>query len=95
LVFRPRAKKDFERLDALVRNQLQKKLRERLFHPRVEADHLRRAKDCYKIKLRKAGVRLIYKVEDDRLVVLVLAIGKREGEEAYEKAERELLTLDD
>lgn len=35
-------------------------------------------RDCYKIKLRKQGYRLVYSVEDDVLVVLVLAIDKRE-----------------
>jgi len=42
--------------------------------------------DCYKIKLRKAGYRLIYRVVDDRLVVIVLAVGKRERDEAYDAA---------
>jgi len=43
-------------------------------------------KDCYKIKLRGAGYRLVYRVEDERIVILVLAVGKRERSSVYEQA---------
>ena len=33
---------------------------------------------CYKIKLRKQGYRLVYVVENEVLIVLVLAVDKRE-----------------
>ncbi|MNR61265.1 mRNA interferase RelE [compost metagenome] len=42
--------------------------------------------DHYKIKLRAAGYRLVYRVEDGRLVVAVVAVGKRERGEVYGKA---------
>ena len=38
-------------------------------------DALHDLKNCYKIKLRGAGYRLVYRVEDERIVILVLAIG--------------------
>jgi len=41
---------------------------------------------CYKIKLRKQGYRLVYLVENDVLVVLVLAIDRREDLAAYHAA---------
>lgn len=43
-------------------------------------------KDCYKIKLAKAGYRLVYKVEDEQIIVLVLTVGKREGNAVYKAA---------
>lgn len=46
---------------------------------------------CYKIKLRKQGYRLVYLVEDDVLVVLVLAIDRREDLAAYHAAMLRLL----
>ena len=46
---------------------------------------------CYKIKLRKQGYRLVYLVEDDVLVVLVLAIDRREDLAAYHAALDRLL----
>lgn len=41
---------------------------------------------CYKIKLLKQGVRLVYCVEDGQLIVLVLAVDKREDNVAYKSA---------
>lgn len=46
---------------------------------------------CYKIKLRKQGFRLDYQVEDDVLVVLVLAIDRREDLAVYHAAILRLL----
>jgi mRNA interferase RelE/StbE len=47
-------------------------------------------KDCYKIKLRKAGFRLVYEVRDQELVILVVAIGKRERNAVYKTAAKRL-----
>ena len=49
-------------------------------------------RDCYKIKLRKQGYRLVYSVEEDVLVVLVVAIDKRENMAVYRSAVERLLT---
>jgi mRNA interferase RelE/StbE len=43
-------------------------------------------RDCYKIKLRSAGYRLVYQVRDDELVVSVVAVGKRERHAVYRTA---------
>lgn len=40
--------------------------------------------NAYRIKLRKAGMRLGYKVFDKELVVLVIAVGPRDKNEVYE-----------
>jgi len=83
LEFNLKARKEFDRLDAATRLQLAKKLKSRLAGPRVEADKLSGMPDCYKIKLRSSGYRLVYQVVDERLVVLVVAVGKRENQQAY------------
>ena len=90
LTFLRDAKKEWDKLASPLRKQLEKKLRERLDTPRVEADRLHGLPDCYKIKLRSAGYRLVYRVFDDRIVVQIVAIGKRERNEAYERAARRL-----
>ena len=41
---------------------------------------------CYKIKLGKQGYRLVYTVQDDALVVLALAVEKREDALVYRSA---------
>ena len=47
--------------------------------------------NCYKIKLRSIGFRLVYQVTDQELIVTVVAVGKRERNEAYRKARERLL----
>ncbi|CAA9531284.1 MAG: hypothetical protein AVDCRST_MAG91-2978 [uncultured Sphingomonadaceae bacterium] len=95
LGFRPRARKDWDKLDDRTRKRLKKKLAERLALPRVQADKLRQMRDCYKIKLASVGYRLVYQVQDEILLVLVIAVGRREDEEVYEKAWAELAQMDD
>ena len=58
-------------------------------HP-IEANRLRELPDCYKVKLRSAGFRLIYQVIDQEVVVFVVAIDKRENDAAYRKATERL-----
>ena len=40
----------------------------------------------YKIKLRKQGYRLVYGVQDDVLIVMVMAVDKREDSAVYQSA---------
>lgn len=93
LVFDDRALREFRRLDAALQDQARKKLRERLAHPRVEADRLSKHPDCYKIKLRGAGYRLIYQVKDQEIVVVVIAVGKRDASkrDVYSRIEGRLV----
>ncbi|MGB0129904.1 MAG: type II toxin-antitoxin system RelE/ParE family toxin [Rhodocyclaceae bacterium] len=86
LEFRDSAWKEWKKLDRRVREQFKAKLLEQLENPRVESARLAGLADCYKIKLRAAGYRLVYQVFDDRVVVLVVAVGKREDGAAYRKA---------
>ncbi|MDX9885920.1 type II toxin-antitoxin system RelE family toxin [Thauera sp.] len=46
-----------------VRAQFKKKLEERLLTPRVPSAALSGMPDCYKIQLRAAGYRLVYRVD--------------------------------
>lgn len=63
-----------------------RKLRERLEAPKVQVDALRDMPGHFKIKLRASGYRLVYRVEDERVVVVVVAVGKRERGAAYQSA---------
>ena len=82
----PKALKELRILDGTLRLQFLKKLQERQAGPRVPSDALHGMKDCYKIKLPGAGYRLVYRVEDERIVILVLAVGKRARSSVYEQA---------
>nr|WP_236613340.1 type II toxin-antitoxin system RelE/ParE family toxin [Chrysiogenes arsenatis] len=67
-----------------IKLQLHKKLTERLQNPKVPKDKLSGFENVYKIKLKTIGYRLVYKVIDDRLVVYVVSIGRRENHKVYE-----------
>ena len=86
LAFKKTALKEWQKLGATLREQFKKKLKERLENPHVASAKLSGAESLYKIKLRQSGYRLVYKVEDDVVIVTVLAVGKRERNEVYRKA---------
>lgn len=90
LEFDARALKEWQKLGDTVRQQLKKKLAEVLLNPRVEASRLHSLPDCYKIKLRSSGYRLVYQVIDHEVVVFVVAVDRREREQAYRKAAERL-----
>ena len=90
LEFDPRAWKEWKKLGDTVRQQFKKKLAEVLERPRVEANRLHGLPDCYKIKLRSSGYRLVYQVIDHEVVVFVVAVDRREREQAYRKAAERL-----
>lgn len=90
LEFEERALKEFKKLGAPVREQFTKKLKEVLQNPHVPANRLHGMADCYKIKLRSAGYRLVYQVIEHEIVVLVLTVGKRERSEVYKAAKDRL-----
>lgn len=87
LQFLPSALKEWQKLGATVQTQFKKKLRERLSEPHIPADSLRGMPNHYKIKLRSAGYRLVYRVEDSTITVTVVAVGKREGSAVYTTAQ--------
>jgi mRNA interferase RelE/StbE len=86
LVFKSQALKEWKKLGGNVREQFRKKLMERLEAPHVASAKLSGMPDCYKIKLRAAGFRLVYRVDDDRLVVIVITVGRRDRNLVYKIA---------
>lgn len=83
LLIHAEAEREWRKLDNSIRTPLLKKLRERLENPRVEADKIRNQPDRYKIKLKSIGYRLVYEVHDERVVVVLIAVGRREDNEVY------------
>lgn len=88
LRFHVAALKEWKKLDGTTREQFKKKLAERCENPRVPSAQLRGATDRYKIKLRKAGYRLVYEIRGNELVVYVLAVGRRDGSAVYAAADK-------
>lgn len=86
LRFKAAALDEWQRLDATIRTQFKNKLAERLDNPRIPAAKLSGHPDRYKIKLRSVGYRLVYEVRDAEVVVVVIAVGKRERNQVYAMA---------
>ena len=88
LKFLPTALKEWKKLDLSIQVQLKKKLKERLQNPHVPASQLYGFENHYKIKLRASGYRLVYEVIEKEIVVLVIAVGKRDKNLVYKKASK-------
>jgi len=86
LAFKVSALREWKKLGHTVRAQFKKKLAERLENPHVPSAALSGAANLYKIKLRQAGYRLVYSVEDTTITVTVIAVGKRDRNEIYDIA---------
>ena len=84
LGFLPSALKEWQKLDNSIKVQFTKKLAARLENPKIAKDKLRGYENIYKIKLRDAGYRLAYQVKDAQITIIVLVVGRRENDEAYE-----------
>jgi len=85
LDFHPKALKEWNKLDGIIKKQFYTKLKKRLENPKVSKDKLSGYENIYKIKLRSSGFRLAYEVKETEIVVLVLSVGKRENNTVYNK----------
>ena len=87
LHFHPLALKEWKKLAKELQEQFKKVLKRRLENPHIVSASLRgQLKDCYKIKLRQSGYRLVYHVSDKKMIVMVVVIGKRNNDRVYEAA---------
>ena len=90
LRFHELALTEWNKLDGSIKSQFKKKISERLEQPRVKSSALSGMKDCYKIKLRQIGYRLVYRVDDEIVSVTVIAAGKRDKQKVYQEAEKRI-----
>jgi mRNA interferase RelE/StbE len=90
LRFHELALDEWHKIDGSVREPLKKKLTERLKSPRIPSATLSGMSNCYKIKMRTTGYRLVYRVDDDMGFVTVIAVGKRYKLKVYEIAKSRL-----
>lgn len=79
--------KELAKLDNAIKQQLRKKLDKVVINPHIPKNRLSgELSSCYKVKLKKAGVRLVYQVNDDEIYILLLTVGKRADSEVYDTA---------
>ncbi|NMG29846.1 type II toxin-antitoxin system RelE family toxin [Aromatoleum evansii] len=90
LRFHELALQEWKNLDGSLRAQFKKKLEERLANPRVPSAALAGMPDCFKIKLRSVGYRLVYRVDEDVVFVTVIAVGRRDRNHVYTQSQGRL-----
>lgn len=86
LEFKKSALKEWKKLGATIQSQFKKKLTNILHNPHIESAKLSGGNELYKIKLRQAGYRLVYEVNDTVVTVTVISVGKRNKGNVYKTA---------
>ena len=86
LKFKKQALREWQKLDDHLRSQLKKKLMTILDCPCRSESRLFGSDNRYKIKLRNAGYRLVYKVRKKEIVIVVVAVGRRDRGAIYKTA---------
>ena len=86
LEFKKSALKEWKKLGATIQTQFKKKLVDILENPHIESAKLSGDNELYKIKLRQAGYRLVYEVNDSIVTVTVISVGKRDKGKVYKVA---------
>ena len=82
---------EWEKLPVTIRDQFKKKLAKILEQPHIPKNMLRGdLAGCYKIKLLKAGFRLVYQVKDDEVIILLIPVGKRADRVVYNEAKKRI-----
>lgn len=75
----PTAQREWKKLDKSIKQQFVKKLEKLQVSPRISSAKLSGHSGAYRIKLRGAGYRLVYVVQDERLIILIVAVAKRDS----------------
>jgi mRNA interferase RelE/StbE len=94
LEFLESALREWQALDGSIKAVFRKQLEARLENPHFPDSELHGSlSGCYKIKLRAQGYRLVYQVRDEVLVVLVIAIDRRDKDKVYRAALKRIEAL--
>lgn len=89
IVYHPNVRDDFRRLGRVEARNIQSVIDTRLVHgePEKVGKPLHGALAGYR-RLRTGALRIVYRVEKQRIEVLIIAVGMRRDEEVYHKAEK-------
>lgn len=81
------SRKEWNNIDHSVKRLFKRKLSSLILNPIVENNRLRgKLSNCFKIKLKRAGYRLVYEVRSQTVVLVVWAVDKREDNKVYDSA---------
>jgi mRNA interferase RelE/StbE len=99
VVFIEEAKKDYKKLDGSIKklvNVALAKMEERAAElgEDLTSKHGVNLIGCRKIKFRKAGIRIVYRIVGDKAEIAeIIIVGKREDNEVYQEAYKRLQEL--
>lgn len=99
VVFIEEAQKDYKKLDGSIKklvNVALAKMEERAdeLGEDLTSKHGLNLIGCRKIKFRKAGIRLVYRIVGDKAEIAeIIIVGKREDNEVYQAAYKRLQEL--
>ena len=91
LTFLSSALKEWSKLDPHIRSIFKSKLTSVLENPHIPKNQLSGLQNCYKIKLKSSGYRLVYRVLEDQVIVQVVAVGRRDKSSVYTLAKERLV----
>ncbi len=86
ITFLKQAKKEWDNLSPDVQVYFKKKLLKVIENPHIRKCRVREMKDCYKVKLSTVGYRLVYKVIEEKVVIQVITVGRRDKNYVYKTA---------
>ena len=79
--------KEWDKIDHSIQRIFQRKLSNVVLNPIIVNNRLRgKLSNCYKIKLKRAGYRLVYEVRSQTIVLIVWAVDKRNDDKVYDSA---------
>lgn len=79
--------KEWDKIDHSIQRVFRKKLSSVVLNPIIVNNRLRgKLSNCYKIKLKRAGYRLVYEVRSQTIVLIVWAVDKRDDDRVYDSA---------
>ena len=89
IAYHPDVRDDFRRLGRVEARSIQSVIDTRLVHgePEKVGKPLHGALAGYR-RLRTGATRIVYRVEKQRIEVLIIAVGMRRDEEVYHKAKK-------
>lgn len=96
--FHPKAKKEFDKLDGQIKRHIEavfKKLSlnpDEFPHKPLGHQNNLDLSNCYKIKLKSQGYRVVYELHEQHCNILILAINKRDNHKVYVLANKRKTT---
>jgi len=89
--FLEEAKKDIKKLDRTIQNQVLKKLQKISDNPEIWNNLTWELVWYKKVYVNNKKIRIVYKIIDEKIEILIIAIWKRENKKVYKDAFKRII----